>query len=215
MKNAIFIPVRGGSKRIPNKNIKILNDKPLLWYSLDAASQTNNDIYVATDSDKIIKCVKDYNLKYNKSILTYKRNPNNCTDSASTESAIAEFVNLYPEYKNIFLIQATSPMIQKEDIDNIIEKLKIYDSALSVCEDKSFRWNEDAKSIDYDIYNRPRSQEFERYRETGAIYGFTREGFIKHNNRLFGNIGMYIMPELRSFEIDTNEDWELIEKIIK
>jgi len=219
----IIIPVRGGSKRIKNKNLIDINGIPLLWYSLLQCKEIQDkcDIYVATDSLKIIASVKTFIEKYNcENIFIYKRNKENCSDIASTEDCIKDFFkNIKIEYEKTLLIQATSPMILIEDILNVIYALDEYDSVLTVCEDSSFRWKFDTenggyKSIDYNIDNRPRSQDINRYKENGAIYGFSKWLFIRNNNRLYDNIGIYVMPQNRSFEIDTYEDLELIRKII-
>ena len=216
MKTAIIIPIRKDSKRLPNKNILPLNGKPLLLHIAEKALKTGLDVYVLEDYEPnfIINLAKKHS-----DITFYQRSEKTCTDDAPTELVIQEFLDIKNQYDDIILLQATCPMTSTEDI------LKAYvkfcstdcDSLLSVCEDKSFRWKyeeDDLTSIDYKINNRPRTQDVQRYRENGAIYIFSRASFNKYKNRLGGKIESYIMPASRSFDIDTQEDFDLISKLI-
>ena len=121
--NIAFIPVRGGSKSIPMKNIKEINGKPLVYWTAKAASGAKciDKVVIATDSDEIKKVVSSFNLD---KIEIYDRNPQNASDTATTESVMLEYIaqSDLDNRDNFFLIQATSPMLKSEHIDNMYQK---------------------------------------------------------------------------------------------
>lgn len=215
--NVAFIPVRGGSKSIPLKNIKQIAGKPLVYWTLEAANncQYIDKIYVATDSAIIKETVEDFGFN---NVFVIGRSKDTASDTASTESAMLEFANQY-EFDNIVLIQATSPLLQTDDI---IGGFEVYnqpqtDSVLSVVRQKRFNWDEDKNGYvlpqNYDVYNRPRRQEFTGYLvENGAFYITSREKLLSSKNRLSGKIRAYEMDESTYFEIDEPSDWIIIEK---
>ena len=114
IENVAFIPVRGGSKSIPLKNIKIFAGKPLVYWTVKAAVECSdvNEVYVATDSQKIKDTVLNFNFD---KVKVIGRSEQSATDIASTESAMLEFAEKY-EFNNICLIQATSPLLTSEDL---------------------------------------------------------------------------------------------------
>lgn len=215
--NVAFIPVRGGSKSIPLKNIKQIAGKPLVYWTLEAANncQYIDKIYVATDSAIIKETVEDFGFN---NVFVIGRSKDTASDTASTESAMLEFANQY-EFDNIVLIQATSPLLQTDDL---IGGFEVYnqpqtDSVLSVVRQKRFNWDEDKNGYvlpqNYDVYNRPRRQEFTGYLvENGAFYITSREKLLSSKNRLSGKIRAYEMDESTYFEIDEPSDWIIIEK---
>ena len=91
MSNIAFIPVRGGSKSIPMKNIKVLNGKPLVYWTAAAASGAGciDKVIIATDSEEIKKIVLGFELP---KVEVYDRNPENASDTASTESVMLEYI---------------------------------------------------------------------------------------------------------------------------
>jgi YrbI family 3-deoxy-D-manno-octulosonate 8-phosphate phosphatase len=119
------------------------------------------------------------------------------------------------------LVQATSPLITQEDIDNGFEKFILggYDSLLSVVKQKRFIWNtidEVAFPMNYNPLSRPRRQDFDGYFvENGAFYITTRKQLLKSQCRISGKIGIYEMDEATYFEIDEPADWEIMEMIQK
>lgn len=220
MKTVAFIPVRGGSKSIPLKNIKMLNGRPLVYWTVLAAADCKeiDRVYVATDSDAIKETVEKFAFE---KVEVISRAESTATDTASTESAMLEFAEKY-EFENIILIQATSPLLTALDLQKGIEKFALpqYDSILSVVRQKRFVWKEDESGIvspiNYDVYNRPRRQEFDGYLvENGAFYICTREALLQTKNRLSGNIGAVEMAEETYFEIDEPSDWQVIESFMK
>lgn len=115
------IPARGGSKRLPKKNIKPLAGKPLICYSLDIARQLTDDgnICISTDSDDIISVVSDCGYH-----VPFKRPDELASDTATTNDVLVHAVNYYKQlgmdYKYLVLLQVTSPLRRKEDITNVL-----------------------------------------------------------------------------------------------
>lgn len=217
-----FIPVRGGSKGIPGKNVKHFNGKPLVFWSIDALleSKVIDDIVVASDSDDILMLVKS---KYKNNVKTFKRSSSTAQDESTTESAMLEYIesemqtNWLRKKKDIFiLVQATSPLTRPEDFVNALEKYKKvgYDSMLSCVKTKRFFWTNSGNPINYDYTNRPRRQDFDgTYMENGAFYISRFINVWESKNRLSGNVGIYELPEWMSGELDSIEDWAALEKI--
>lgn len=219
MVNIAFIPVRGGSKSIPLKNIKLLAGKPLVYWTSKAANDSKyiDKIVIATDSPEIKDSVKSFGLK---KIEIYDRNPENAQDESSTESVMLEYIKkamLKPEDK-FFLIQATSPLLKTKHINEMYEKYlsECADSALSCVSCKRFFWSKEGKSINYDYRNRPRRQDFDGFlMENGACYINSVSNIVKDSNRLSGKIAVYEMPEYTSVEIDEPDDFLLLEKLME
>ncbi len=220
MKNAAFIPVRGGSKSIPLKNIKLLMGKPLVYWVAKAASECKyiDTIYIATDSEEIKSTINSLNIN---KVQVIPRSEETATDFASTESAMLEFANNY-DFDNIVLIQATSPLLKCKDLDNGFNKFYEdgTDSVISVVRQKRFIWRTDengyAAPVNYDVYNRPRRQDFDGYFvENGAFYITSKKDLLKSKNRVSGNIVPIEMDEKTFVEIDEPSDWIIIEELMK
>lgn len=224
--NVAFIPVRGGSKSIPLKNIKIINKRPLVYWTVLAACECNliDKVYVATDSDDIKRVVNEFccedKEKFNK-VEVIGRSEESACDTASTEFAMLEFADNY-DFDNIVLIQATSPMLEGKDLDIGFDIFMCdgTDSVLSAVAQKRFFWNITengvAKPSNYDVYNRPRRQDFEEYYvENGAFYITSKEALLKTRNRVSGNIKIVPMSEDSFYEIDEPSDWTVVEALMK
>ena len=223
-KNVAFIPVRGGSKSIPYKNIKEINGKPLIYWSLRAANDCEyiDKVYICTEDasikDVATKLIKVENL--NKATVI-DRSEQSARDDASTEEVMLEFTDRY-DFDNIILLQATSPLVSSEDLNNafdVFNKASI-DSVLSVVKQKRFVWKEKSEGVygphNYDVYSRPRRQEFEGFFvENGAIYITSKDKLIENKTRISGNIGIVEMNEKTYFEIDEPEDWLIVEDLMK
>lgn len=219
MKTIAFIPVRGGSKSIPLKNIKLFCGKPLVCWNIEAleACTLIDEIIIATDSDKIEETISKR--AYTKTKI-YRRSSKNACDTASTESVMLEYIS-YAKLDNedIFILaQATSPLTETHHFTEALDlylKNK-YDSLLTCVKTFRFFWNEDGTSKNYDYRHRPRRQDFNGdLMENGAFYINKVGNILKDNNRLSGNIGIYIMPEYTATEIDEPEDWIILESIKK
>ena len=214
-----FIPVRGGSKSIPLKNIKPLCGKPLVCWNIEAleACPQVDEIIVATDSDELWKTVESR--KYLKTTL-YRRSAENACDTASTESVILEYIQYanVPEDNIFILVQATSPLTESVHFSEALQKYVTgaYDSMLTCVRNYRFFWNEDGTSMNYDYLNRPRRQNFAgMLMENGAFYINTIKNILTNGNRLGGKIGIYEMPEYSATEIDEPDDWMILEKLMR
>lgn len=223
--NVAFIPVRGGSKSIPLKNIKPICGKPLVYWSIKAACECKNidRVYVATDSKKIKETIQSFKSEQEEfsKIEVIGRSAESASDTASTELAMLEFANQF-EFDNIVLIQATSPLIQASDVERGFETFATYgtDSVLSVVRQKRFHWSDDDKGYahptNYDVYHRPRRQEFDGYLvENGAFYITSKKDLMSSKNRISGNIKAVEMSEDTFFEIDEPSDWVIIEALMR
>ena len=223
--NVAFIPVRGGSKSIPLKNIKPICGKPLVYWTVKAACECRyiDKVYVSTDSEAIRNAVQRFagEITGADKIEVIGRSPETATDGASTESAMLEFAEHYI-FDNIILVQATSPMLTAGDLNGGYELYATdnTDSVLSVVKQYRFLWKQDkeenAVPMNYEVFHRPRRQEFDGYlMENGAFYICSRENLLKTGNRLSGNIKAYEMDADTAFEIDEPSDWIIIEALMK
>ena len=214
-----FIPVRGGSKSIPLKNINHFCGKPLVYWTVKALENCYNvdKVVVATDSLEIKNTVKQFGFQ---KVEIYDRDQQNAQDSSSTESVMLEYiskVNLQED--DVFmLVQATSPLTESK---HFIEALDLYskneyDSLLTCVRNYRFFWNQDGTSLNYDYKNRPRRQDFDgMLMENGAFYINSVKNIVKTKNRLSGKIGIYEMPEYTATEIDEPDDWLILENLMK
>lgn len=217
-----IIPARGGSKGIPLKNLKLLNGKHLLDYSVEASlkSKLINRTIVSTDNYKIFRRAERLGAD------VIQRPKQLATDSASIESVIMHCLD-YLRRKGdyipdiIVLLQNTSPLRTVKHIDEVIEiflKSK-YDSMLSGYNSHHFLWkikNEKAVPINYNPKKRPNRQQVNnQFVENGAIYITKYRAFKKNKCRISGKIGMYEMPEEMSIDIDTKLDLLKANQIMK
>lgn len=219
MTNIAFIPVRGGSKSIPLKNIKLLLGKPLVYWTAKAANDAKciDKVIVATDSEEIKNVVRGFGLD---KVEIYNRKEENAQDTSSTESVMLEYIEFAQlnTFDNFFLIQATSPLLKSIHIEQMYEKMKKdgANSALSCVNTKRFFWTKDGKSLNYDYKNRPRRQDFEGLMmENGACYINSVGNILNDKNRLSGKISVYPMPEYTAVEIDEPDDFLLVENLMK
>lgn len=214
-----FIPVRGGSKSIPLKNIKTFCGKPLVCWNIEAleACPAVDEIVVATDSDAIWDMVCSRNYKKTK---LYHRSAENACDTASTESVMLEYIH-YAKLSNdnvFMLVQATSPLTQTIHFSEALKMYKtgLYDSIITCVRNYRFFWNEDGTSMNYDYMNRPRRQNFNgMLMENGAFYINTVRNILQNGNRIGGKIGIYEMPEYTATEIDEPDDWIVLENLMR
>ena len=219
MKVIAFIPVRGGSKSIPLKNIKLFCGKPLVCWNIEALETCHavDEIIVATDSTEIENVVLSQSYSKTK---VYHRSAENASDTASTESVMLEYIHHAQLCeKDVFmLVQATSPLTESH---HFTEALSMYekgefDSILTCVRNYRFFWNVDGTSKNYDYMNRPRRQNFAgELMENGAFYINTVGHILQNGNRLGGRIGIYEMPEYTATEIDEPDDWIILENLMR
>ncbi|MGL5254607.1 MAG: cytidylyltransferase domain-containing protein [Brevinema sp.] len=215
MKCIAFIPLRGGSKSIPLKNIMPINGRPMAYYALDAANACPeiDTIVVSTDSPEI----RDTILKYPSSkIKVVARSEEVSTDSATSVSVLLEFAE--PNTcETIVLMQATSPLVKAEHVSAGLKKYSEgFDSVISVVRSHIFLWGEDGTPLNHNPCQRLRRQEWNGVMvENGAIYITSRDSLLKTRCLMGGNRGVFEMPKETSVEVDEPSDFLFIENILK
>lgn len=217
MHNICIIPARGGSKRIPHKNIKEFLGKPIIAYSIEAALKSGlfDEVMVSTDDAEIATIAKQYGAN-----VPFMRSAETANDFATTRDVLNEVVCEYQkrgqEFDAICCIYATAPLIAAEDIVEAYKTLSGSDFAcvypvvqfsypiwrcLDVAEDGSMKrhWPE---------YENSRSQDLPKeYHDSGTFYWHR----IADGKIADGKLGAIIMPEERVQDIDTETDWKLAE----
>ncbi len=225
MKSLVIIPARGGSKGIPHKNIKPLNGKPLIHYTIDVAREIVKDenICVSTDDMEIIKCVENYGLN-----VPFVRPAELSTDTAGTYEVLLHALNFYEKqgkkFDNIILLQNTSPF---RTVENVKESLSLYsddiDMVVSVKEASSNPYyncfEEDNKgflkiSKGDGLFTR-RQDAPKAYEYNGAIYVINPDSLKKKPLGKFAKRRKYVMDEIHSVDLDNMIDWKFAEFIIK
>jgi N-acylneuraminate cytidylyltransferase len=210
-----FIPVRGGSKGIPGKNIRPFCGRPLVWWAIKAASecQAVGRIVVSTDSAEIARVVTEFGFSR---LEIHWRSGNSAHDTASTESAMIEFASEV-QFDDIVLIQATSPLLESSDLDRGFDLFRRdnVDSCLSVVRQKRFYWEQKGDTfapVNYDPLSRPMRQAWGgQLVENGAFYITSRERLLSTGSRISGRIACCEMNEESYFEIDEPSDWRIAE----
>jgi N-acylneuraminate cytidylyltransferase len=218
-----IIPARGGSKRVPRKNLQPVRGKPLISYTIEQAkaSALLDNIFVSTDDESIASVSREFGAS------VIERPSELATDEAQTEDsmlhAVEEIQKMGHDPQIITLLQCTSPMRRINDIDEAISIVtdEGYDSVVSCCKEPGytgFSWHmtdSEAVPLNYDPRDRPLSQKKEpEYYENGSIYVVRTSLLTETRCRLGGQIGIYNMPKPLSFEIDTWEDLAIVEAIM-
>lgn len=219
-----IIPARAGSKGIPNKNIRSLAGKPLLGWSIEQALACPkiDRVIVSTDCEKIASIAKSYGAD-----IPFIRPAEFSTDTASTEVVLNHAIDYLKETENYFpsavvLLQATCPIRVKGTIARAIEQFEKEeaDSLLSACEIHPFLWKKNQKTTSYyDYTKRPRRQELKEsdkiYEENGSIYITKTTLLVTEKNRLGGRISIFEMSSLESYDIDTEDDFTVVDNLIR
>ncbi len=209
-----LIPARGGSKRIPNKNIKEFYGKPIIAYSIETAFESNifDEVYVSTDSSKIASIAKEYGAKI------IDRPAELADDYATTKDVVEHALEYLKDYEFLATIYATSPFLKSRYLKEAFNQLKNSNAinAFSVTSMpfpiwRSFKIKDNRCEMFFPEYYNSRSQDLEEaYQDAGAFY-FTRIK-EKSNNILFGKDSIpIILPRYLVHDIDTVEDWKMAE----
>ena len=217
MKNLCIIPARGGSKRIPRKNIKEFLGKPIIAYSIEAALKSGlfEEVMVSTDDQEIAAVAKQYGAS-----VPFMRSAETANDYATTADVLNEVLTEYKKrgqiFDNLCCIYATAPLIASQDIIDAYNRLSQGDfvcvypvvqfsypiwRCLDVAEDGSMKrhWPE---------YENSRSQDLPKeYHDTGTFYWYK----LQQGALASGKIGAIIVLEERVQDIDTETDWKLAE----
>jgi CMP-N,N'-diacetyllegionaminic acid synthase len=219
-----IIPARGGSKGIPQKNIKLLNGKPLISYTIDAAKKSKfiDHVFVSTDDTQISEISKQYGAE-----IPCLRPKELAADDTLTLPVIQHMTRYVEENIDktdiIITLQPTSPLRTAQDIDNAIQKLidTDADSVSSVFEVETHPYLTATVDVDrinwlYSEEKRGRRQDFPHiYALNGAIYATKREVLLEGNSLYGKDNRAYIMPQERSIDIDNIYDFIQIESILK
>ncbi|WP_152287203.1 acylneuraminate cytidylyltransferase family protein [Flavicella marina] len=223
MKVLGLIPARGGSKGVPQKNIRLVDGLPLIGYSIEIAKKSKllTDVVVSTDSDEIIDVVKSLDCSF------LKRSSKNAQDESKIETAILEVLEtLETNYDLIVLLQPTSPIREVEDIDNVIKMLvddEKLDSVVSLVEledihpARMYQLSEAQKMLPLqpDLERKRRQDLKPVYLRNGAIYATRVSTFLKSEKFIADNKKGYVMPESKWSNVDTERDLLITEALIK
>lgn len=224
MNNLAIIPARSGSKGLKDKNIKLLNGKPLIAYSIEAAKKSGiySHILVSTDSERYGKIAIQYGAE-----VPFYRSEKNASDVASSWDVVKEVLKKYREmgieFDTFTLLQPTSPLRKCEDIKKAYELFKEKDAiaVVSVCEmEHSPLWSNtlpenNSLSGFLQVDSNKQRQKLETfYRINGAIYMANVKAFLENTNLYREDCYAYIMPAERSIDIDTELDFKIAETII-
>jgi N-acylneuraminate cytidylyltransferase len=217
-----IIPARGNSKGIANKNIVAIKEKPLVAYTIEAAVKSGifDRIIVTTDCHKIAQVSKKSGAEV---VIRPKKL---AKDTSPTEPAMDHVLDqLWKKegYRpdSLMLLQPTSPLRDHNDIRKAYAKFRKdkLDSLLSGSSHVSFIWKiekDRVSALNYDYLHRPRRQDIkDQFKEDGAIYITKYRTFKKYKNRLGGEIGVYLMDEKRSLEVDTPVDLAIIKTYLE
>jgi N-acylneuraminate cytidylyltransferase len=211
-----LLPLRGGSKSIPGKNLRSTAGRPLYAWSLEAAleSQCFDRIYVASDSTALRE---DARARFGNRIEVIDRAAENATDTASSESVMLELLSSV-ECDVLTLLQATSPLTSVQDFRAARERFQRdgLDSLLTGVETTRFFWSREGRPLNYDPAKRPRRQEFAgSVMENGAFYMTRSSLLIRTGSRLGGRIGVHVMSPESAVEIDEPSDWSIVEALLR
>lgn len=220
MANLAIIPARGGSKRIPRKNIKFFLGKPIIAYSIEAALKSNlfDEVMVSTDDEEIAKIARDYGAK-----VPFLRSQDNANDFAVLADVVEEVVVKYSKnneiFKNICCILPTAPFVSANKITEAFNKLKTgnFDTVFPVLEfsfpiQRSLKIEDSKVKMVWNENLNTRSQDLDpRYHDSGQFYWVKTQSFLTEKKLFTNNSGAIIISQLEAQDIDTETDWKLAE----
>lgn len=215
-----IITARGGSKRIPRKNIKGFLGKPIIAYSIEAALQSKlfDTVMVSTDDAEIAEVAKKYGAE-----VPFYRSAENSNDFAGTavviEEVLLELKKLGKEYTHACCLYPTAPFINTQTLTQAYTLLKEnkYKSVYPVCAfsypiQRALQFNENKIEMMYPENLQKRSQDLPKaYHDAGQFYWLETESFLKEKQILTQNTGAIILDELQVQDIDNETDWKLAE----
>lgn len=215
-----IITARGGSKRIPHKNIREFCGRPIIVYSIEAALNSGvfDEVMVSTDDDKIAAIAKEAGAE-----IPFLRSAETSNDFATTADVIMEVLNEYEKQGQKFdtacCIYPTAPFITDKKLKNAVELMesKSYDSVMPVAEFsfpplRGMIMDEDKVSYKWEEYAMMRSQDLQKiYHDVGQFYVFDVEKFKESQKLVTKNTGAIIINEMEMQDIDNEVDWKLAE----
>lgn len=225
-RNLAIIPARSGSKGLADKNIKLVNGKPLLAYTIEAAMKSKlfNEIFVSTDSEKYAKIALEWGAN-----VPFLRSDELATDTASSldvvKDALKRYKGMGEEFDTVAILQPTSPLRSAEDIIAGYNKMieKDANSIIAVCEvDHSPLWSntlpEDTSLTNFlkqEVINLNRQSLPTYYRINGALYLIKSDFLMMTDNIYSEKSYALVMPKERSVDIDNELDLKIAEIIIR
>lgn len=212
------IPVRGGSKGIPRKNVRLMGGKPLLMYSVENAlgCECISDTVITTDDEEIISIAKMNHIEY------VERDKVLAADHVTLDPVIYDAVIKMEKkhsikYDIVITLQATSPLLTIETLNNAIKQFINGDSdtCISVVNRPHLSWKKEGDSIVPAYIERLNRQQLPaNYFETGAFFISKRQN-VTANSRIGKNVSVFEVPEQEAIDIDTKDDWQMCESILK
>jgi len=219
MRRIAIIPARGGSKRIPRKNIKNFCGKPIIAYSIEVALASGlfDEVMVSTDDEEIAEIAIKLGAK-----VPFMRSNERANDTATTYEVIEEVLQRYKKdghfFDNACCIYPCSPFITVDKLKEAFEKLKHFDTVLPVVQysfpiQRAMRKNEIGRiSYIQPEFELSRSQDLdETYHDAGQFYWFNIEKLIEHKSIISINTGCVVLSEIEVQDIDNETDWQLAE----
>lgn len=216
-----IITARGGSKRIPKKNIRDFCGKPILAYSIEAALKSGifSEVMVSTDSEEIAEIARRYGAS-----VPFMRSAETSNDYATTADVIVEVVENYrklgKEFEYVCCIYPTAPFITSQkliDAMNVMEKHNpvavIPVVQFSYPPQRCFVIDDNMKmKYKYEEYFSTRSQDLEKqYHDAGQFYVFQTQEYLECKGRILNGIMPIVVPEMEVQDIDNEQDWKIAE----
>lgn len=220
MKTLIVIPARGGSKRIPRKNVRIMCGKPLICYSIENANALKAymdvDVAVSTDDEELGGIVEKRN------VVVIARPKELATDQVTLDPVIYHAVQYMERekqctYDTVITMQATSPTLKFQTLKKAIHFFEEseWDTILSAMNKPHLSWGMRDGNITKNYEKRLNSQELPaNYVETGGFL-ITRRECVTENGRIGTKVNIFEIPEEEAVDIDTYSDWVLCENILR
>ena len=219
-----IIPARGGSKTVPKKNIKLLDGKPLIYYSIKEAQKSKmiTDLVVSSDSNEVLSISKKYNCNI---IIRPKKISNDSTPMwPVAKHALENLEKTYDKiYDYILILQPTTPFRSYRDIDRSLKKLiseksSSLVSVTRVLDGHPARMYKVRKNRLFSLNQKLSSDNRQKlplvFHRNGAIYA-TKRSILMKNKFLGNNLSYYEMKKDLSINIDDKIDWRIAELIIR
>ncbi|RGN33225.1 pseudaminic acid cytidylyltransferase [Bacteroides oleiciplenus] len=219
MKNIAIIPARGGSKRIPRKNIKPFMGKPIIAYSIEAALQSRlfDEVMVSTDDGEIAGIARKYGAE-----VPFMRSAETSNDYAGTDDVILEVLKIYKEkgkeFDTFCCIYSTAPFVTSDRLAEAYGKLNSNIDSVFTCVaysypiQRSLRIADGRISMVHPEYFDARSQDLETiYHDAGQFYIATVNSYIREKKLWGANTAGLVLSELEVQDLDTLTDWQLAE----
>lgn len=214
MKILAVIPARGGSKGIPRKNVRLMNGKPLIAYSVLNAQKCDmiDDVVVTTDDEEVISIANAYGVD------VIRRDNRLACDNVTLDPVIYDAVvqmenRKLCKYDVVITLQATSPLLKSSTLNAAVNKFveDEYDTYISVVNKAHLSWGRDENGYFPNYKERLNRQQLSpNYMETGAFF-ITKREFVVENSRLGKKISVYEVPENEAVDIDSANDWMICE----